>query len=195
MEMNIVQGRLLEERVGNFVLHLSWVKQKKKEKTEGRAAFFSFSVIFVSERINCVRASILLAYIWALKAKQSLLWNYLFLAPHNIVPHCEEIQHLEKAKVWLKHRAALLFKGLGWIEEKRRKQEKKKKTSKLEPFAFCLIARIGHAVPPLWMAGLVPLEFKKFIYHLSSLASSRKLWTPKLQPGVRHITLTHEVLV
>lgn len=103
------------------------LNKKKKEKTEGRAAFFSFSVIFVSERINCVRASILLTYIWALKAKQSLLWNYLFLAPHNIVPHCEEIQHLEKAKVWLKHRAALLFKGLGWIEEKRRKQEKKKK--------------------------------------------------------------------
>lgn len=87
--------------------------QQKERKHRVKRLFFFFSVIFVLERIDCVRVGVLLAYIFG-PTGTAKTWNYHFLAPHNIVPQCEEIHHLEKNKSVTKTQTTtLLFRGLG----------------------------------------------------------------------------------
>lgn len=69
-------------------IFLDKVKQKvKKKKIQVKEAYFSFSVIFVLEKINCVRASILLAYILGPTgtAKTVMELSFSGTTQHNIM--------------------------------------------------------------------------------------------------------------
>lgn len=68
-------------------------------------------------------------------------------------------------------RAALLFKGLGWIGEKKKRKQQQQKNH--QNWSHLLVVSLQQLVKLFLTltAGLVPLEFKKLIYRLSSLAS------------------------
>lgn len=124
----------------------SWQTSTKKNIHKlQKLVLFSFPMTFVLERINCVRAWVLLAYSWGPRGTDS--WNYHFLAPHNIASQWEKNPPLGNNKSVKKaQRAALLFRGWGGIS---------KNPSKSEPFTFVSQQLFPHS---LSVAGLAPSE-------------------------------------
>lgn len=105
METSNVQKQLPGKKRGKVFAasFLTKLNQTLKNKTKGTEVLFYFllSVLFFyfqrtqnvceSKHFTSVRFG-------PCRQGKDCLWNYLFLAPHNIVSHCEEILHLKKQK-------------------------------------------------------------------------------------------------